>query len=166
METTQSNPPTTEPAEFTDSERRVWRLALNVDAARQLHAIGVDLVNLGDGRVLLDLASDWLKLGMTLWVLCEEQADRLKVSEQAFGRLLDEPTLAKAAKALEGAIVNFTPPARRKTVKAIVRRVHDVLNKADDEGAAIADSDEALAMITKQLQAAADEAKKQLMAGG
>lgn len=119
---------------FTDQQGRDWQIKLNVGMATRLRdEAACDVVNTANGSVFQALATDWLKLGMALWIVCEEQADDRQVTEEEFAKLLEEKTLASAVTAMENAIVNFSPTHRRPAMRAIIDRLHDSMTKTSEQ---------------------------------
>lgn len=142
--------------EFKDAENRTWNLALTIGTARRLRdEVGVDFAALGDGKIFFELGSDPYKLGATLWVLVERQAERLSVTPEAFVDALDGPAIDRSVEALLEAVVNFTPAAMRGPVKKLIEQVgrartasmtavEDWIGKMEVETLAIEKTNEAL----------------------
>lgn len=108
-------------AEFTDSKARVWRLEFNIPICRRLKSeVGFDIGDLQEGKALIQMVMDPMKFAQVLWLLCESQADRDKVTEEQFGQSLNGDALDDAFVALNGAVVNFTPSHLRAAAMKVV----------------------------------------------
>lgn len=142
---------------------QTWRLEFDVTVAKRLkRELGLDVGNLRDGKLFLDFAFDHFRLAAALWLLCEEQADREGIDEEAFGRMLKPAVLPAAVKALEGAVVNFTPPALRATVRAAIAKAHNFAEVSSREQVATINSREAEQAFRRRLKKEADKAKRLL----
>ena len=142
---------------FTDNAGRVWTASLNVATLKRVRALaGVDLASAilvgRDGKVeasLLErLASDPALLVDALYALCKDEADRLGVSDEDFGRAMAGDAILAATDALLDEIVDFFPNPKR----AILQRLVAAARRA--EAAAKAALDKALS--TDELDRAAD----------
>lgn len=114
---------------FKDSRGQDWQIILNVHQMKRVRAaLGVDLVNVitldKDGTVKVDLvdriASDPCLLVDILWVLVEEQAKEIGVSDEQFGCSLAGESIAEATKAFLDELVDFFPGAKRLFLKKAV----------------------------------------------
>jgi len=105
---------------FTDNRGRVWTLVINVAALKRVKAaVGVDLVALiEDGFKGLDLLTrrDVIQFVDTLYVLCRDQAEAAKVTDEDFGAALFGDSLAAATDAFIGELVDFFPQAQREAM--------------------------------------------------
>lgn len=87
---------------FTDNLGRVWTLTINVSQDKRCRALaGVNLFALveRDTAPLAGLLADPVKLADVLYVLCKDQADAAKVTDEDFGRGLAGDTFRLAADA-------------------------------------------------------------------
>lgn len=102
---------------FTDTAGMRWVVALNVTLLRQIRQrLDLDLMRLLDdeGQILTRLASDPALLVDLIYLLCAEEAERLGISDETFGRRLGGDTLDAATDALLEAVVDFFPSAQRR----------------------------------------------------
>ena len=93
---------------FKDTEGREWLLRVDVDAVRRLRANGIDFQKLVKNN-LADLKEDFELLGNFLFVLCQEQAEKRKLTDSEFGRALAGDVILHATDALVEAIIDFFP---------------------------------------------------------
>lgn len=109
--------------QFKDLRGDVWTLAVTLGSARRLkNEVGVDLGNIGDGRLFLELATDPYKFGSVLWVLLESQAASRSVSLDDFLDRIDGDVVDAAVGAFGAALVNFTPPPLRGAVARVLEK--------------------------------------------
>lgn len=145
---------------FVDVKNRPWGVtvsAWSVGEVRKL--LGVDLARLHEGgfKPLADLLADPVRLIDVVYVLCREQCEAQKVSDEDFGRAMLGDVLYAARDAFAGALVEFTPDKRRREA---LSRMFDAAKRAEDR--LLTKGAEALAGVN--LDAAVDEALKKLEA--
>lgn len=105
---------------FTDQDGRSWLCAINIATVRSLKdRIGLDVMSAFEGKLFSELASDPVKLGDALYVICEQQARDRGISDWDFGCLLAGDTLDRATDALIEAIIDFFPGSRREILSQI-----------------------------------------------
>lgn len=100
---------------FKDNAGRTWTLAVNVHAIKVIKGlIGLDLYALVDGGFegLGKLIGDPVRLVDVLFVLCKDEADRLGVSDEDFGRGMGGDSLARATDAFLAEYTDFFPDPR------------------------------------------------------
>lgn len=110
---------------FRDNAGRTWTVQVNVHAIKQVRAVlGIDLyAMIEDGlRKLGELLSDPVALVDVLYVLCRDEADKLGVSDEDFGRAMAGEAIERAADAFVEAFTDFFPNPR---VRAGIRKVTD-----------------------------------------
>lgn len=128
---------------FIDSAGRNWTVRVDVGAVKRVRTVlGIDLMQVGekrtsDGRkpgVLERLSSDPVLLVDVIYVLCEEQAKRLGVSDEEFGRAMLGDALDGAVKAMLGAVVDFFPnPRERAALKRVLTAAEMAAERERDE---------------------------------
>ena len=108
---------------FADHTGRVWTVTIHVTAVKRVRAMaGVDLYGLVDEKLegIAKLLSDPCGLVDVLYVLCKDEADKLGVSDEDFGRSLGGDSLERASTAFLEELTDFFPDPR---VRAGMRRV-------------------------------------------
>ena len=107
---------------FKDRDGREWQVVLNVFQMKRVRAaLGVDLINVieldKDGQVRVDMidriANDPCLLVDILWVLVQDQARTLNVTDEQFGTALAGDAIEAATKAFLDELVDFCPGAKR-----------------------------------------------------
>ena len=125
---------------FKDRDGREWQVVLNVFQMKRVRAaLGVDLINVieldKDGQVRVDMidkiANDPCLLVDILWVLVQDQARTLNVTDEQFGTALAGDAIENATKAFLDELVDFFPGARRLFLKKAV----DLARKFETENA-------------------------------
>ena len=125
---------------FKDRDGREWQVVLNVFQMKRIRAaLGVDLINVieldKDGQVRVDMidkiANDPCLLVDILWVLVQDQARTLNVTDEQFGTALAGDAIENATKAFLDELVDFFPGARRLFLKKAV----DLARKFETENA-------------------------------
>lgn len=107
---------------FKDAAGREWRLGIDVWCLRQVKArTGVDIGRLFEDefKPYRELVRDIGLFVDVLWVLVEDQAVRLGVTDEHFGRALGGDAVEEAAAAFEEAVADFYPSRPRQVLKAL-----------------------------------------------
>lgn len=103
---------------FKDKNGQDWQIVLNVHQMKRIRAaLGIDLVNVitldKEGVVKVDMidriANDPCLLVDILWVLVEEQAKAINVTDEQFGAALAGESIENATKAFLDELVDFSP---------------------------------------------------------
>lgn len=111
-------------ATFTDRKGRKWQLEIYKSLADRIKRdFGIDfldLKSLGEGLVRLML-TDLEGFFAVLWVLCEEQAESLGITQEQWaegmgGTYDGADVLDSAMTAIEEAVVTFSPSRERKNI--------------------------------------------------
>lgn len=108
---------------FKDNGGRAWVLSIHVAAVKRVRALlGVDLYSLVDDRFegLSKLLGDPVALVDVLYVLCRDEAEKLGVSDEDFGRGMGGDAIQHAADAFLEELADFFPDPR---VRAGLRKV-------------------------------------------
>lgn len=114
---------------FKDKNGQEWQLILNVLQMKRIRSLlGIDLVNVitldKEGMVKIDLvdkiANDPCLLVDILWVLVEQQARVLNITDEEFGAALAGDTIDNATKAFLDELVDFFPGAKRLFLKKAI----------------------------------------------
>lgn len=108
---------------FQDNAGRTWTIAIHVAAVKRVRGLlGVDLYSLVDDRFqgLGKLLADPVLLVDVLYALCKDDANRLAVSDEDFGRAMAGDAIEHASTAFLEELTDFFPDPR---VRAGVRKV-------------------------------------------
>ena len=101
---------------FTDGSGRVWQVTVDVAGLKAVRALtGIDLLKAGTkggGEIvaLQDALSSPVDVGDILYVLCKQQAESRRMTDEDFGRMLAGDVYGHAQLALVEAIVSFPEP--------------------------------------------------------
>lgn len=119
---------------FKDNAGRTWTVSITVYAVKRVRArLNVDLYGLVDEKFegLSKLLGDPVALVDVLFVLCEEEAGKLGVSDEDFGRAMGGDAIGHAADAFTDELVDFFPDPRVRTglkkVLTASRQVQDII---------------------------------------
>lgn len=119
---------------FRDNAGRVWTVSITVYAVKRVRAfLNLDLYGLIDEKFegLSKLLADPVSLVDVLYVLCRDEADKLGISDEDFGRAMAGDAIESATEAFIGELIDFFPDARtrealRKVIEAS-KRVRGIL---------------------------------------
>lgn len=119
---------------FRDNAGRTWVVSINVSAVKKVRGLaGIDIYGLVNDSFqgLAKLLNDPIDLVDVLYVLCKDEADKLGVSDEDFGRAMGGDSLEHAADAFVNELADFFPDPRLraglKKVFAKNRMVRDRL---------------------------------------
>jgi hypothetical protein len=109
---------------FSDSAGRTWCVSLNVAAVKQVRdLLGLNLLDVFDGKLIDRLATDPILLVDVLYVVCKTEAEKAGVSDVQFGQAMAGDAIAAATDALLKELVDFFQPGQREILsKAIAKR--------------------------------------------
>lgn len=102
---------------FATNSGQQWEVCIDVAAVKRVRALlSLDLYGLVDNGAtgLNELLSDPVRFVDTIYVLCRVQADRLGVSDEAFGQSLGGDSLAAAADAFLEELIDFFPDSKAR----------------------------------------------------
>ena len=106
---------------FEDAKGQKWDLEITVGVIKRVRsALDIDLVEL-DAAVYKRL-DDPVMLVDLLWLICEEQANGRKVSDEDFGRGLAGDPIEHATNALLGAVADFFPGRKRSLMQTMISK--------------------------------------------
>jgi hypothetical protein len=142
-------------ASFKDDLGREWNLRLDFSLVRSIRdSLGVDLLSLEQqGNALTRMADDPALLVDVVYLICEKQCQRRKISDEEFGHGFTGETFQTAAAAFMEALVSFTPPPRRDLAKFAMTMTTGAMEAATETAKQI-------------LQKTLDEAQEQLATCG
>jgi len=104
---------------FKDRQGRAWQIEINVALAKKVRALlGVDLYKLVENEFaeLQKLLRDPITLVDVIYVLCKDQADALRITDEQFGGSLAGESVTDAANAFFEAFVSFSQDPRMAAV--------------------------------------------------
>jgi len=122
-------------SKFTDIKGRAWLIEITVDTVKRVKSLcEVDLLDIVQdrGKLLSQLTDDPITLCNILYVICKDQADEQKVSDEDFGRGLGGDALEQATVAFLEALVNFFPGHKRRVLQKVLDRSAEVQSMATD----------------------------------
>ena len=122
---------------FKDRTGRDWPLEIhNTAIVRCRTLLKEDLPNLVDGdfdklyTLLAEDTDNVIRFGSILYVLCQDQADKLGMTSEDFGRLLYGDVLDQAAEAFTAELFDFfRDPRRRAGMKKVMAAAKEVQAK-------------------------------------
>lgn len=114
-------------AKFADAAGREWVVDVDVNALRRVRKrLDVNLMDAIGGETLERLAEDPVLLVDVLYVLCQQQAERDGVSDEAFGAGLRGDALDAAARAFLEALADFCPSRKARLLRRLVTKGGEV----------------------------------------
>lgn len=122
---------------FKDSNGRTWLIEINVTAIKKVRAICglnlVDIIQLEGGKpnteILDKLSADPCLLVDVLYVLCKDQADLDKISDEEFGRRMNGDAIEAATTAFLEEMIDFFPEAKRRVLRFIMDQAEQMTRK-------------------------------------
>lgn len=150
---------------FADKNGTDWIVEITVTTVAQCRSeLEVDLLDTESTKespsLLVRLYQDPVVLVNVLYIVCRQQAEERSVSDAAFGRLFDGPSVERATDAIMEALVNFTPNPRQRAraqrelnqIRAGMDRMQDVADKVATEEAVEIRINKELRLFEERLQ--------------
>jgi hypothetical protein len=106
-----------------------WNIEINVAAVRRVRDLcKVDLMAILDvgGDLFMRLESDPVLLVDVLCVLCMQQLDEKKLTQEDFGRRLAGDAIDSATTAFLEELVSFFPARRRTVLAAMLKKANQI----------------------------------------
>jgi hypothetical protein len=139
---------------FIDSSGRVWVVDVSVTTIKRVRTLtGVNLLEVIQGELIEQLSSDPILLADCLYAVCQPQAVREGVSDEAFGQSLAGDVIDRATTALLEGLIEFFPEPKRRLLEKATAKYRQVQTQALALVEAKLDSPELEAKILKDLEA-------------
>lgn len=139
---------------FIDSSGRVWVVDISVATIKRVRSLtGVNLLEVIQGELIEQLSSDPILLADCLYAVCQPQAVREGVSDEAFGQALAGDVIDRATTALLEGLIEFFPEPKRRLLEKATAKYRQVQTQALALVEAKLDSPELEAKILKDLEA-------------
>ena len=139
---------------FIDSSGRVWVVDVSVTTIKRVRTLtGVNLLDVIQGELIEQLSSDPILLADCLYAVCQPQAVREGVSDEAFGQSLAGDVIDRATTALLEGLIEFFPEPKRRLLEKATAKYRQVQTQALALVEAKLDSPELEAKILKDLEA-------------
>jgi hypothetical protein len=139
---------------FIDSSGRVWVVDVSVATIKRVRTLtGINLLEVIQGELIEQLSSDPILLADCLYAVCQPQAVREGVSDEAFGQALAGDVIDRATTALLEGLIEFFPEPKRRLLEKATAKYRQVQTQALALVEAKLDSPELEAKILKDLEA-------------
>lgn len=139
---------------FIDSSGRVWVVDVSVATIKRVRTLtGINLLEVIQGELIEQLSSDPILLADCLYAVCQPQAVREGVSDEAFGQALAGDVIDRATTALLEGLIEFFPEPKRRLLEKATAKYRQVQTQALALVEARLDSPELEAKILKDLEA-------------
>jgi hypothetical protein len=138
---------------FIDSSGRVWVVDINVATVKRVKALAqINLLEVVQGELIERLSTDPVLLADVLYAVCQPQALREQVSDEAFGQALAGDVIDRATTSLLEGLIEFFPEPRRRLLEKATAKYRQVQTKALELLEANLDNPQLEAKILQQLQ--------------
>jgi hypothetical protein len=118
---------------FSDNAGRTWVISINVSTIKRVRGLldGFDLLSLVNDKFdgLGKLLSDPVKLVDVIYVICKDEADKLNITDEEFGRSMAGDAIEHATNAFMAELTDFFPDPRTRTG---IRKVIETSQKVRD----------------------------------
>ena len=146
-------------ASFQDRSGKTWSTAVTVNTVRRVkELVGVDLLDVFNGRLFTQLMDDPVLLVNTLYAVCQPQAEQNNVSDEQFGEQLVGDTIAEATAALTRGIIDFFPRDRRP----VLEQTWTAINQVQDKGMTLATAKLKSPLMQQTIEQAMRQAENQI----
>jgi hypothetical protein len=127
---------------FKDKEGREWTIDITVSAIKRVRsALQVNLLDIVEGQLLEELENPVLLVDV-LYVLCREQCEARKISDEDFGRGMAGDAIDRATSAFLADLSDFFPSGKRQLLSQALEKVNKLRGMALAQAAARLSSDE------------------------
>jgi len=151
---------------FKDKNGRSWLVPVDYTSLRRVKALlEVDLTCLSDNGVIFTLEDNLLSLGDILYVLCKDEADSLKITDEDFGRALGGDSLDDGLVAIVEGLEDFFPPLHRQKFRKMYNKVCRMRKSMEIWQDKTMDNKEMEAQMTEGLLAKLDSEYQSIMSG-
>ena len=119
---------------FKDSAGRTWTISLNTTAVKRVRAsLDINLLDVAsDGGTLIQrIESDICLLCDILYVLCKDEADKLGLTDEEFGKSMAGEVIDIASAAFLEELVCFFPAARGRLLAKALSKANTHRQKAE-----------------------------------
>lgn len=143
---------------FKDNEGRTWAVSVNTTAIKNVRAsLGIDLLEVADGKIIDRLTSDPVMLVDLLYVLCRDEAESRGISDSQFGRAMAGDCIDAAMHALFEELVDFFPrEGVRKAVRTAWTKIRRLQTVATETATARLEAVDAEAKVRDAVNATID----------
>lgn len=119
---------------FTDEKKRVWEIAVNVQAIKRVRGLlSLDLLEVVEGKLIERLIRDPVLLCDVVYAVCKPQADAAGVTDEEFGQAMAGDAIDHATTALLTELVDFSPsPRDRANLGRVLTATGQAMEKARD----------------------------------
>ncbi|MDL5053360.1 hypothetical protein QQ056_07355 [Oscillatoria laete-virens NRMC-F 0139] len=112
---------------FKDTASRSWSLQINVDAIKRVRGLlQVDLLDIADGKLIEQLASDPILLCDVIFAVIKPDADATGVTDMDFGRAMGGDCLEAATTAFLEELADFFPSSKRQILRMALSKLREV----------------------------------------
>ena len=101
---------------------------------------------------MIEKINDVVLLADVLYVLCKDEAEKLHVSDEDFGRSLNEESLAAGFDAMLDGLVDFFQKSRRDLYRKVLTTGRAILSRKQQEAAAAIASPEVDRMLEEAIE--------------
>jgi hypothetical protein len=137
---------------FVDAKGQTWGLSVHVGSIHRVRdLVGVNLLEVVEGKLLERLASDPETLVNVIYALCKPEADKQNISDVQFGESLVGDAIDGATKALYEALTDFFPSRQRQLMAKALAKTNQWQDRALAKGLEMLDSPELDAKLEKLL---------------
>jgi len=113
---------------FTDITGRKWTVVITIGTVKRVKArLHLDMLDI---ESVMKQVQDFIFLCDVLYVVCQDEADKLGITDEQFGHLLGGPVLLQAKEAFIEAYMAFFPDPK---IGAKLRVVTDKYNVVGDK---------------------------------
>jgi hypothetical protein len=137
---------------FVDAKGQTWGLSVHVGSIHRVRdLVGVNLLEVVEGKLLERLASDPETLVNVIYALCKPEADKQNITDVQFGESLVGDAIDGATKALYEALTDFFPSRQRQLMAKALAKTNQWQDRALAKGLEMLDSPELDAKLEKLL---------------
>jgi hypothetical protein len=117
---------------FKDSKETSWDISVTVGSLKRVKDIlGIDIIDEASQKenIFIKISEDPIKLCNILYVLCKNQADERKITDEQFGELMGGDAIEQATNCFIEELIDFFPSAKRPAFRKMTKKIEEITNK-------------------------------------
>jgi len=119
---------------FKDKEKKDWGVSITVGSLKRVkELLKIDLIegasDKKEDNIFIKISTDPIMLVDIIYVLCKPEADKLGISDEQFGGLMNGDSVEEATAVFIEELIDFFPTARRPMLRTMTDKIKDLQTK-------------------------------------
>ena len=119
---------------FKDKEKKDWGVSITVGSLKRVkELLKIDLIegasDKKEDNIFIKISTDPIMLVDIIYVLCKPEADKLGISDEQFGGLMNGDSVEEATAVFIEELIDFFPTARRPMLRTMTEKIKHLESK-------------------------------------